>query len=94
MDKRKIQYLADFLGLLQVILSSRLLHVSRDLEYFHSGHISMLTIEYFPKITLYQFLQLTLNVNILRLENIFCEKIIIYGSKSWTFSSYAFFDPN
>ena len=39
----------------------------------------------------YQFLKLTLNVKILRLENIFCEKTIIYDSKSWTFYSYAFF---
>ena len=39
----------------------------------------------------YQFLKLTLNVNILRLENIFCEKTIIYDSKSWTFYFYAFF---
>ena len=39
----------------------------------------------------YQFLKLTLNVNILRLENIFCEKTIIYDSKSRTFYSYAFF---
>ena len=39
----------------------------------------------------YQILKPTLNVKILRLENICCEKTIIYDSKSWTFYSYAFF---
>ena len=39
----------------------------------------------------YQFFKLKLNVKILRLEDIFCEKIIIYDSKSWTFYPYAFF---
>ena len=39
----------------------------------------------------YQFSKLTLNVKILSLEYIFCEKTIIYYSKSWNFYSYAFF---
>ena len=33
----------------------------------------------------------TLNVKILRLENIFCEKTIIYDTESWNFYSYIFF---